>query len=33
VSLWADDRAALGECGLRHKALTDATNELEKQGN
>ena len=32
VSLWAEDRAALGECGLRHKALTDATNELEKQG-
>lgn len=33
VSLWAEDRAALGECGLRHKALSDATNELEKQGN
>lgn len=29
VSLWAEDRAAFGECGLRHKALGDAVTTAE----
>jgi hypothetical protein len=32
VTLWADDRAALGDCGLRHKALVRAVDALEGQG-
>lgn len=33
ISLWAEDRAALGACGRKHKALADAATELEKQEN
>jgi len=32
VTLWADDRAALGDCGLRHEALVEAVSALEAQG-
>lgn len=31
VELWARDRAALGECGLRHKALVGAAEAIERQ--
>ena len=32
VTLWAEDRSALSDCGLRHKALSEAASAIEGQG-
>jgi hypothetical protein len=32
VTLWAEDRSALSDCGLRHKALVESVNAIEEQG-
>ena len=32
VTLWAEDRSALSDCGLRHKALAESVKAIEGQG-
>lgn len=32
VRLWAEDRSALSDCGLRHKALAESVHAMEGQG-
>lgn len=32
VTMWAEDRSALSDCGLRHKALVESVNAIEDQG-